>query len=588
MERRIFLYMCGLSFIAFLLATTLTLWGFNSYFSRQMEDRVRAEAQIAAESLNSVSDRNELLDSFDIADSNSRITLIRPNGEVLFDSDADARTMENHLDRVEVSDALKNGTGEAVRVSGTLGNKTFYYAIRLDDGFVVRMAASASSVYSIFIGILPYLLFVGGFVFILCALLAYQLTQKIVSPIYTIDLEHPQDNHGYDELIPLLMRINEQNRLIKIQMDSLASERDTIKIILSNMREGLVLLDKDSKILSVNQSATRLLGVPNLNYLGQSLLVLTRDLILGESVAKALEGTHNDGILSLEEKYYHYFASPVYEKGTVNGAILLLLDITQMHQAEKLRREFSANVSHELKTPLTSISGYAEMIESGMAEAGDVKGFAGKIKSEALGLMALINDIIKLSRLDEAKDEMQFEPVNLLSAARMAARRLQQQAREKQVEIIIDGDEEEVNGEETMLQELIYNLCENAIKYNKQGGKVHINVSQGMDEVRLTVSDTGIGIPPEHQGRVFERFYRVDKSHSKKTAGTGLGLAIVKHIAQYHGAKISLESEEFEGTKIIVDFKLPAAQEKDSSPAQNGTNASLGNNQIAAAPSSSQ
>jgi len=554
LERKIYLYMCALTVITLLLASSLALWGFYGFFNEEMQDRVRTEAQIAAQSFNFSSDKEGLVNSLDIGSSSSRITLVSPQGEVIFDSRADAGEMENHLNREEISEALGRGTGEAIRVSPTLGKKTFYYAVRLQDGSVIR-AAAATNLFAILMEIFPQLFLIAAVVFILCALLAYNLTQKIVAPIYSIDLERPRDDHGYEELAPLLLRLQEQNRQIKEQMDSLAAERDTINAITRNMREGLILLDRDSRILSLNQSAAKFLGLPGKDYQGEHFLILTRDMGLGSSVTEALEGSHRDGFLSVGENHYQYFASPVYEKGTVNGAILLLLDVSEVYHAEKLRKEFSANVSHELKTPLTSISGYAEVIESGMAQDADVKGFAGKIKNEALGLVALINDIIKLSRLDEARDERMFEPVRLMSCVRDAAKRLEQQAREKQVAVIIDGEEAAINGDETMIRELAYNLLENAIKYNVREGRVFINVSSDQIGVKLTVRDTGIGIPKEHRDRVFERFYRVDKSRSKTTAGTGLGLAIVKHIAQYHGAKVSLESEENQGTTITVVFK---------------------------------
>lgn len=555
MEKKIYINMCALAFVTILLTSTITLWAFYSFFSNQLREGLEAEAIIAAQSLNVSSDRENLLESFNLGKTNSRITLINPTGKVIFDSHTNPEKMANHADRTEVIQAAKTGTGEAARVSDIIGEKTFYHAVRLNDGWVIRLAATTDSVYAVFIKILPYLVLMGLIVFTLCAILAYRLTQKIVQPIYSIDLEQPKDDHGYSELAPLLLRINEQNRLIKAQIDSIASERDTINTIIGNMREGLVLLDRNSKILAVNDSALSLLGVPSGNFQGQNFWVLTRNITLGNSMEKALAGNHNDGIFSMDERNYHFFASPVYENNEINGAILLLFDVTEEQRTEKIRKEFSANVSHELKTPLTSISGYAEIIESGMATGDDVKGFAGKIKDEASRLLTLINDIIKLSQLDEAQGEKHFEPVNLLSAADIAAKRLQPLAEEHQVKVTVGGDSEVVKGEEIMIEEMIYNLIENSIKYNKPNGQVNVNVAEKDENVVLSVSDTGIGIPEDHHDRVFERFYRVAKSHSKKIGGTGLGLAIVKHIAQFHGAKLSLKSRENEGTTITVTFE---------------------------------
>ena len=555
MERKIYRNMCGLAFLTIILTSVITLWTSYDLLTTQVQERLRTEAAIVAKSLDSSSQRENLIKSFGLGSSSSRVTLVSPDGQVLYDNHADAKTMENHSDRIEIAQAMKSGTGQAVRFSQTFGEKTFYYAVRLVNGCVVRLSATTSTVYAIFIKLLPYLFLMGAAVFILCALLAYRLTRKIVEPIYSINFEEPQDDLEYDELAPLLLKIAEQNRLIKVQMEALTAEQDTIRTIIDNMHEGLILLDRNNKILAVNKSALRLLEAFPKSYHGKNLWVLTRNLTLGTRVEEALEGKHSDGVFQMNQKDYYYFASPVDGKDQIDGVVLFLLEVTEDQVAERLRQEFSANVSHELKTPLTSIFGYAEMIESGMAKDMDIKSFAGKIKAEASRMVSLINDIIKLSQLDEAKGDKPFKPVNLLLVARDVAKQLQQQALKHQITISVEGQEAVIEAEETMLQELIYNLLENSIKYNKPGGKVFIEVSQADgDKVKLTVRDTGIGIPAEQQDRVFERFYRVDKSHSKKIGGTGLGLAIVKHVAQYHNGSLSLESRENEGTTVTVVF----------------------------------
>ncbi len=552
MRRRIFRNMCTLALAAILLSSTLVLVVLYPLFNSQMQKEMQIEAAYITAGLNQAVNKNAFLKTTEIQNSTIRITLVAKDGIVLFDNMAPAEKMDNHLSRPEIAEAFATGTAQSVRLSATLDSQTFYYAVRLDDGTVVRLANTTGSVFSAFIGILPLIILIAITVFGLALPLAKKMTNKIITPINTLNLENPADNSVYEELLPLLYRIRTQNQQIKHQMDVLQAQQEDFAALTSHMSEGLILLDTKANVLTVNQSAIYLLGAEKISYRGKNILTLSRNLILHRAAETALSGRHCVDLLLIKNRTCQLFASPVYENTTVKGAILLILDVTEQQKAEKIRREFSANVSHELKTPLTSISGYAELIKNNMAKAEDISTFAERIYLEADRLVALVDDIIQLSGLDEKNIQLPPEKINLLELTNLIALRLLPQAKEKNVSINVAGDSIHIFAVKQMMDELISNLCENAIKYNKPNGKVKIDISQQNETAVLTVSDTGVGIPREHQDRVFERFYRVDKSHSKQTGGTGLGLSIVKHIAEYHKAAIKLESTENNGTKITV------------------------------------
>lgn len=556
MKRRIFLSMCLLAILTVLLSSMLTFVVMYRQIFDIMQREIEKEASYIAASLETTEDPRLFLHS--VSTKAHRITLIADDGTVLFDSIEKAENMENHKGRPEVSAALKSGIGKSVRLSRTLGKQTFYCAVLLKNGMVLRVANVMDSVYSAILSFVPYILCIIAVTFALALLIANRETKKIVEPINALNLQNPMSNDVYDELSPLLIRIAQQNKQIENQMHTLKEKHEEFNAITENMSEGLILLNEKADILSVNKSAIRIFGGhDSSNYLHRNILTLSRNLTLRAAVKKALEGDHCEEILEMGDRHYQLTTNPVWVNGRVKGAVVLILDITEKRAAEQIRREFSANVSHELKTPLTSILGYAEIIKNGMVKIEDIPGFAERIYNEANHLIALIDDIIRLSRLDEDNIDIPRKRVNLLELSKRVCARLEPQAREKSVIVSVSGQNGFVWGIEEILEQMIYNLCDNAIKYNKENGRVDVNISQSAKEVVLTVSDTGIGIPKEHQSRVFERFYRVDKSRSNRTSGTGLGLSIVKHVAMHHNARIELESQPGHGTTIRIIFPGP-------------------------------
>ncbi len=556
MKRRIFLSMCLLAMLIVFLSSMLTFVVVYRQIFDIMQREIEKEASYIAASLENAEDPRLFLQN--VSTKAHRITLIANDGTVLFDSAERAENMENHRNRPEVSAALKNGIAKSVRLSRTLGKQTFYCAVLLKNGMVLRVANVVDSVYSAILSFVPYILFIIAVTLALALLIANRETKKIVEPINALNLQNPMSNDVYDELSPLLMRIAQQNQQIENQMRALREKHEEFNAITENMIEGLILLNERADILSVNKSAIRIFGGHDRSsYLNRNILTLSRDLTLRAAVKKALEGDHCEEILEMGGHHYQLTTNPVWVNGRVKGAVVLILDITERYAAEQIRREFSANVSHELKTPLTSILGYAEIIKNGMVKSEDIPRFAERIYNEANHLIALIDDIIKLSRLDENNIDIPRKRVNLLELSKKVCARLETQAREKGVIISVSGQNGFVFGIEEILEQMIYNLCDNAVKYNRENGRVDVNISQNEKEVVLTVSDTGIGIPKEHQTRVFERFYRVDKSRSNRTGGTGLGLSIVKHGAMHHNARIELESQPGHGTTIRVIFPAP-------------------------------
>ncbi len=525
---------------------------FYDYFGRLQKQEMKDELYLAAAAVEHGGDN--YLQS--LSSEHFRLTLIAENGSVVFDTAADAESLENHADREEVKQALESGEGESVRYSSTLLQKTIYCAKRLDDGRVLRISVSRATVGAIAMGMISPIIAVGVGALILSGVLANRLAKRIVQPLNKLDLEHPLENDSYEELSPLLSRINKQRAQITEQLAELHRRTDEFEQITENMQEGLVLININKNVLSINSAAKNIFSAAA-DCTGKSFLTVDRSRDLNAAIHSAFEQGHSEIHSEKNGRIYQFDISCIDSGGSVFGAVILAFDITEHENAEKARREFTANVSHELKTPLQGIIGSAELIENGMVKAEDMPRFVGHIRTEAQRLVNLVNDIIRLSQLDEGVS-LPAERVDLLSVAKEAADDLQGFAKERKVTLSAAGESVFVNGIKRLLYEAIYNLGENAVKYNIENGNVFISVAKKSDTAVLTVSDSGIGIAPEHQSRIFERFYRVDKSHSKASGGTGLGLSIVKHTVQQQGGKIELESESGKGTTIRVIF--PAAK----------------------------
>ena len=477
-----------------------------------------------------------------------RVTWIAADGTVLFDTRVDQTAMENHADREEIREALQTGAGSAVRTSSTLTEQTFYEAQRLQDGTVLRVSASQKSAWFLMIGMLWPLVWIAVLAIGLSAVLARRMARRIVEPLNTLDLEQPLKNDIYEEISPLLHRIHRQHNQIKAHIETLRRKTDEFEQITGHMQEGLVLLSHEGTVLSINPTAKRLFDAQE-DCIGKNFLMIDRSSAMRNAVNDALDKGRGSARANRNGRDYQFELSRIESDGAVIGAVVLAFDVTERLHAEQLRREFSANVSHELKTPLQGIIGSAELLESGLVKAEDSSRFLSHIHKEAARLVNLIEDIIRLSQLDEGV-ELPAETVDMLALAEDAAALLRPGAAQKNVTITVTGPGFAVFGVRRLLHEIIYNLCDNAVKYNVPGGSVRIHV----EAKKLTVSDTGIGIPAEHQERVFERFYRVDKSHSKQSGGTGLGLSIVKHAVAYHKAEIVLESTPGKGTVITIQF----------------------------------
>lgn len=532
-----------------LLASLLIIMGFlYDYFGGVEENQLRNELSLAAAA---VEDGGTDYLSRLTAD-RCRLTWIAADGSVLYDTRTDAESLENHASRAEVSQALTTGTGESTRYSSTLMEKTMYYAQRLDDGTVLRISISRATVGMIAVGMIQPLLIVLIVALILSGLLARRLSRRIVDPLNSLDLEHPLDNDAYEELSPLLKRIHRQHVEIQTQLRELREKTDEFTQITGSMREGLVLLDEHGSILSINAAAQTLFGA-DAQCVGRDFLTIERSHEISAAIQAAVTDGHSEVRAERAGRVYQFDISRITSDGKLLGTVILAFDITEQEFAERNRREFTANVSHELKTPLQGIIGSAELIENGMVRPDDLPRFVGHIHAEAARLVTLIDDIIRLSQLDEG-DAMSTEPVDLLAVSQEAAENLHDAAAARDVTVSVTGQPSVIPGVRRLLYEVVYNLCDNAIKYNRGGGRVDVTVAADAGGSSITVSDTGIGIAPEHQSRVFERFYRVDKSHSKASGGTGLGLSIVKHAVQYHHGRIELESTPGTGTTIRVVF----------------------------------
>lgn len=538
--------------VAVLIASLALVMGvLYSYFGRVQESQLRDELSLAAVGVEkNGTDYLRALQSHQY-----RITWVRADGTVVYDTQADAETMENHAQRQEIQQALAAGEGESSRYSSTLLQKTVYYAQRLPDGTVLRLSAVRVTAGVLVLNMLQPILLVLAAALILSGVLAGRLARRITEPLNRLDLEHPLENDTYEELAPLLRRMEHQRRQINRQMGELRQRSEEFDQITGSMNEGLVLLDEAGAILSINPAARRLLDADG-DCVGQDFLTVDRDVTMSDALRQAAEQGHSEFRGERNGREYQFDVTRIQTEGRTAGTVLLVFDVTERAFAERNRREFTANVSHELKTPLQGIIGSAELLENGMVKQEDVPRFVGHIRAEAQRLVTLIGDIIRLSQLDEG-EPMPTEPVELLAVAREAAENLRSAAKTRNVTVEVTGTPATVSGVRRLLYEIVLNLCDNAIKYNTEGGHVEVEVAQDGGTAAVTVRDTGIGIPPEHQSRVFERFYRVDKSHSKASGGTGLGLSIVKHAVQYHHGVIQLKSEVGKGTEIRVTF--PAA-----------------------------
>ena len=532
---------------AVLLASIVLIMGvLYGYFGGVQERQLEDELTLAVAGVET--DGADYLKTVDT--DRFRLTWVAADGTVLYDTQADAAGLENHAGRTEIAQAMQSGSGSSTRYSSTLLEKTMYYAKRLDDGTVLRIAISRGTVGVLVLGILQPVIIVAVAALILSNLLAHRLSARIVDPLNNLDLEHPLDNNAYEELAPLLGRISRQHELIERQMEQLRRETQEFTQITNSMREGLVLLDHHGCVLSINPAALRLFGADEA-CVGKDFLTVDRGVELTGAIEAALRDGHSEIRAQRGTQLWQFDLSRTGEAGAEAGTVILAFDITEQERAELSRREFTANVSHELKTPLQGIIGSAELIENGMVKPEDLPRFVGHIRKEAQRLVTLIGDIIRLSQLDEGV-ELPREPVDLRALAQEVARDLDGAAKQKNVALRVEGEPAVVQGVRRLLYETVYNLCDNAIQYNVDGGSVTLRTEKAGQEARITVADTGIGIPQDAQARVFERFYRVDKSHSKASGGTGLGLSIVKHAVQYHNGKIALQSTPGHGTSITV------------------------------------
>ncbi len=524
------------------------------FFEKQIQKELANEAGFLAHAL-----ENEgagYFDSFDNKNNrlagNNRITWIDENGTVLFDSRADVSELDNHADRDEIKTAMKEGKGMSTRYSKTLTEKTVNYAIRLSDGSILRVSTEQYTVVTILMGMLQPILFIMFVALILTLVLSARVSKAIIEPINKLDLEIPENNDTYEELTPLLRKIADQKETIGEQLADARKKQREFNLITENMSEGFLVIDADANLLTYNSAALNLLEItPPAD---RSVLLFCRAKEFRGVISDVLSGIKAENTMVREERSYSLIANPVYEKESVIGAVVVILDITEREKRDMLRREFTANVSHELKTPLTSISGFAELMKAGDVLENDVTDFSKSIYDEAQRLITLVNDIIKISELDGQSIPYEKETVDLYELSKEVIGRLEKEADKKNITFHLIGGRAEIIGVHKILEEMLYNLCDNAIKYNKENGTVDVLVNQTGDGVNVIVRDTGIGIPISHQDRVFERFYRVDKSHSKKVGGTGLGLAIVKHGALYHHAKLSLESTVDVGTVVTIAF----------------------------------
>ncbi len=547
MTKRIFYSICLVAIAVFTASLMLIMGVLYSYFSDRQMKSLKNEIILCASAV----EKDGLVYLNSIPDGDYRITWISADGTVLFDNKVKTDKMENHLEREEIKEAIANGEGQSARRSDTLMEKQLYSAKRLSDGTVLRLSESYLAWWTLFLSMLQPIIIVMVIAFILSLFLAYRLSKKIVKPLNELNLDNPNTDNAYEEITPLVNRIASQQSQLKIQKAELKQKQEEFDTATGYMNEGIILLSKNGAVLSINQSATKLLGISRY-CIGKDLLLFNNSFEIQELLRIAGNGTRTEKIIPIAERAYQFNASPIINENKVSGIALIIFDITEKEKAETARREFTANVSHELKTPLQNISGSAELLSNGLVKTEDIPEFAEQILSEAKRMIALIEDIIKLSQLDEGAEDMQRQYVDLFELANLTVRNLTPVADSAGIKLTLTGEKAVMSGVPQMLSGIIYNLCDNAIKYNRAGGSVDIDVKSTESDVVLTISDTGIGIPPEAQDRIFERFYRVDKSRSKSVGGTGLGLSIVKHSVKLHGGEIEFRSVIDKGTTMMI------------------------------------
>lgn len=552
MTKRIFRSICLAAIAVFLASVALFLFVLYDYFGNVQQNQLRTQTELAAQGVESAgADYLEGLDP-----KGYRITWIAADGEVLFDSGAFAAEMENHLEREEIKEAIETGYGESSRYSATLMERTLYSAVRLADNTVVRLSIAQNTLLTLLLGMSQPIAIIIVAAIALSFFLAYRLSRHITEPLNRLNLDDPLNNEGYDELSPLLRRLDAQQRQIKIQTDELRKRQEEFEAVTENMAEGIVVLNTKGIILSINRAAARLFETTRA-CMGQHMLSVNRSIEISDLLSEMERGVRAEKTIQLKGRKYQLDESPVSEDGSVTGAVLLILDVTEKEQAEQMRREFTANVSHELKTPLQIIAGSAELLSDGIVQEKDRMGFYTRIQGEAQRMIQLVEDIIRLSHLDEGAEDMKWEELDLFALADETVNSLQAEAESAHVTVKLNGEHAVIYGVLQLVQSIVFNLCDNAIKYNRSNGNVTVTVKPEKNCVILSVADTGIGILPKHQERIFERFYRVDKSRSKELGGTGLGLSIVKHAARLHHARIELNSTEGKGTTVTVAFPKP-------------------------------
>ena len=548
MIKKIFRSTLLANFLVLLASLALIMGALYRYFTQVQMEQLQTQTALAAKGISA-----EGMDYFDgLKTASTRITWVDNTGQVLYDTDYDAQTMENHGDRQEIKDAIETGYGESSRYSSTLTQTSLYIAQRLDNGTVVRLSVTQHSVVLLLLGILPMLLLIAAVVVILSVLVAKYTAKRLVQPLNQLNLDAPLENPAYEEISPLLRRIDHQQKELASQEQLLLQRKGEFDTIISKIREGMVLLDNRGQIISMNPAAQILLQTDE-SSIGKEILELVRNLQLHQLIEEGVAGRKGETIFNVDQTTYKVLARPVISEDQLTGMVLLFFDVTDQWQAEQMRREFTANVSHELKTPLHIISGYSEMLRNQLVSEDDVQVFAQKIYTESQRMVQLVEDIIHLSLLDESP-QIAMEALDLYQLAQESLESLSGKASQKQIALHLKGEEAQIQGNRALLSSVIYNLCDNAITYNQPKGDVYVTIRQQAKDVVLEVRDTGIGIPKEEGDRIFERFYRVDKSRSKKVGGTGLGLSIVKHALKCHGATIQVDSQVDKGTRMTVTF----------------------------------
>ena len=548
MTKKIFRSVFTVALVVLLASIGIATSFIYGYFNDSQVKRLKAELSLVADTVNEVG--IEYFENFD--STVFRFTVVDPVGDVLYDTQVNASEMENHADREEIAEAFESGAGSSARNSSTLTEKTFYEAVRLENSDVLRISVSQLTVGALVLGMLPAIIAIILIAAIVAGVLSHATARKVTEPLMQLDLEHPSENSTYEELTPILTKLHKQHKQIRSQMETLRRKSDEFEQIVSSMNEGLVLLDEHGMVLSMNAAAMKIFAVKG-ETAGSDFLLVDRTSKMSKAIWNALEGSRSEYTEERSGSEYQFTVNPIESVGRVLGAVILVFDISDRAFAERNRQEFTANVTHELKTPLQSIIGSAELLENGLVRPEDTGRFVGNIRKEATRLVSLINDIIRLSQLDE-NHEPATESVELTEVAKEVIEVLTVSATKRNVTLCMEGEPQTIYGVRRYIYEVIYNLCDNAIRYNVDGGRVEVRIGRDNGRVSVSVKDTGIGIAPEHQNRIFERFYRVDKSHSKETGGTGLGLSIVKHAVQFHSGRIELDSAPGKGTTVTVTF----------------------------------